>query len=111
MAESKKPMQSRRRPKATTPEAREKQLISLAYDQAEEHLRNGTASQQLITHFLKLGSTRDELEKKMIANKTKLLDAQVENLESQRRSEELYEKALDAMRRYAGHSSDGDDTI
>lgn len=106
MAESKKPSQSRRRPKATTPEAREKQLIALAYDRAEECLRNGTASQQLITHFLKLGSTRDELEKKMIEGKTKLIGAQVENIQSQQRSEELYEKALEAMRRYTGGSDE-----
>ena len=104
MADDKKPVKSRRRPKATTPEARENQLIAMAYDRAEEHLANGTASQQLITHFLKLGSTRDELEKRMLSEKTKLVSAQVDNLESQKRSEELYERALEAMKRYTGNS-------
>lgn len=106
MAETKKPAKSRRRQKATTPEARENQLIAMAYDRAEEHLANGTASQQLITHFLKLGSTRDELEKRMLSEKTKLVSAQVENLESQKRSEELYERALAAMKRYSGNHGD-----
>lgn len=109
MADPKEPAKSRRRPKATTPEARENQLIAMAYDRAEEHLANGTASQQLITHFLKLGSTRDQLEKRKLAEETKLVVAKVENLESQKRSEELYEKALDAMKRYSGNRDDYDE--
>lgn len=108
MAESNKPKKSRRRQKATTPEAREKQLIALAYDRAEEHLINGTASQQLITHFLKLGSTREELEKSLIDGKAKLVGAQVENLEISRRNEDSAAKAIEALRRYTGTADDED---
>lgn len=92
---------------ATTPEARENQLIAMAIDLAEEQLRNGTASTQVITHFLKLGSTREQLEKDMLAKRTDLVSAQTESIHQQQRLEELYGDALDAMRRYSGRDRDG----
>lgn len=106
MSTGNKSGRSGRKRKATTPEARENQLISLAMDRAEEQLVNGTASSQLIVHFLKLGSTRDALEKEMLAKKTELVTAQVENLESQKKTEALYEEALIAMRKYNGQTVD-----
>ena len=91
---------------ALTPEARENQLISLAVDLAEEQLRDKTASSQVITHFLKLGTTKAELEKEKLAKENELLRAKTESIESQKRIEELYAEALNAMRRYnAPHDS------
>ena len=87
---------------ALTPEARENQLISLAVDLAEEQLRDKTASSQVITHFLKLGTTKAELEKEKLAKENELLRAKTESIESQKRIEELYAEALNAMRRYNG---------
>lgn len=84
-------------------------MIAMAMNLAEEQLRAGTASTQVITHFLKLGSTRDNLEKEMLIEKTKLVSTQVENLESQKKSEALYEQALNAMRKYQGQEVDSDD--
>ena len=92
----------KKRPPATTPEAREHQLISLAIDLAEEQLVNGTASSQVITHFLKLGSSRDKIEKENLRYKGELLKAQTEAIASEQRMEDLYQKALDAMRLYSG---------
>lgn len=92
---------------AATPEARENQLISMAIDLAEEQLRNGTASTQVITHFLKLGSTKEQLEKEMLSKRTELVSAQTDSIHQQQRVEELYGEALDAMRRYSGRSYDG----
>lgn len=90
-----------------TPEARENQLIAMAYDAAEEQLRNGTASSQVITHFLKLGSTSGRLERDILSEQKKLVKAKTENLESAKRTEELYKNALDAMRQYGGyHNND-----
>lgn len=97
-----------RRP-ATSPEGRENQLISLASDLAEKQLTAGTASAQVITHFLKLGSTREKLEQERLQRENLLLSAKVDQLASSRRVEELYEKALGAMRTYAGHPMDTDD--
>lgn len=94
---------NKRRP-ALTPDARENQMISLAFDLAEQRLRDGTASSQEITHFLKLGSSRAELEKEKIAHENKLLQAKTESLQSMKRIEELYADALNAMKNY---SSDG----
>lgn len=87
---------------ALTPEARENQLVSLAVDLAEQQLRDGTASSQVITHYLKLGSTKERLEKEKLEEENKLLRAKTENLQSMKRVEELYSEALNAMRNYAG---------
>jgi hypothetical protein len=97
------------RPPATTPEARENQLIAAAVDLAERQILEGKASSQVITHFLKLATTREKLEQERIKSENKLLEAKVENLASQGRIEELYKNALAAMRSYAGHSSPDDD--
>lgn len=88
---------------ATTPSGRENQLIALAVDLSERQLIEGTASAQVISHFLKLGSTRERLEQERLARENELLDAKVEGLKSAKRVEELYEQALNAMKSYAGH--------
>lgn len=93
---------SRRRPPATTPEARENQMISLAVDLAEKQMREGTASSQTISHYLKLGSTRERLEQQRLMREVDLLQKKAEGMASATRVEELYEKAITAMRSYAG---------
>lgn len=87
---------------AFTPEARENQLISLAVDLAERQLREGTASSQVITHYLKLGSTKERMEKEMMQEQIKLLTAKTEALQSAKHVEELYTEAIAAFRRYNG---------
>ncbi len=93
-----------RRKPATTPEGRETEMVSLAIDLAETQIRNGTASSQVITHFLKLGSTREQLEQERLTHENELTKVKIEAIESQKRVEELYKEALDAMRSYAGLS-------
>ena len=88
---------------AMTSEGRELQLIALAVDLAEQQLRDGTASSQVITHYLKLGSTKNRLEQKKLEHETKLLEARTELVKSSKVTEELYTKALDAMRSYSGN--------
>lgn len=103
MARSKaKPEAKSMRP-AITPEARENQLISLAVDLAERQLREGTASSQVITHYLKMGSMREKLERERLIEENKKLRAQTSAIESEKRSEELYEKAIAAMKKYQGY--------
>lgn len=87
---------------ALTPEARENQMISLAIDLAEEQLRSGTASSQIITHFLKLGTTKAELEKEKLEQENELLKAKTKALESGEEVKVLYEQALKAMKNYSG---------
>lgn len=91
----------RRRP-ATTIDGREKQLVSLAIDLAEKQLVDGTASSQVLTHYLKLGSTREQLEQERLAHENELVRVKVEALESAKKVEELYANALNAMRQYSG---------
>ena len=87
---------------ALTPEARENQLISLAVDLAEKQLQEGTASSQVITHYLKLGSTKERIEKEILEKQKELITARTEALQSSKRVEELYAEALNAMRNYSG---------
>jgi hypothetical protein len=87
-------------------EARENQMIALAVDLAEKQLMEGTASSQVITHYLKLGSTKERLEKEMMEEQKKLLKAKTEALESAAEIKELYENALSAMREYSGRGGD-----
>lgn len=88
-----------------TPESRENQLISLAIDLAEKQLRDGTASSQVISHFLKLGSTNNMLEKTILEKQTALLTAKTEAIKSAKVIEELYTNALAAMRSYSGNNN------
>lgn len=88
---------------ALTPESRENQMIALSIDLAEKQLREGTASSQVITHFLKLGSTKNQLELEKIRRENELLQAKTQSLESAKRVEELYENALSAMKDYSGN--------
>ena len=88
---------------ALTPEARENQLIALAVDLAEQQLRDGTASSQVITHYLKLGTTKAELEKEKLMEENKLLRAKAEAIKNAETSKVVYEEALKAMRNYAGY--------
>lgn len=91
-----------RRPPAKTPEARENQLISKAFDLAERQLDDGTASAQVISGFLKLGSSREKLEQERLRMETSLLEQKREAMASAERVEELYKEAITAMRAYNG---------
>lgn len=98
---------NKRRPGLSV-KSREDQMISLAVDLAEKQLIEGTASSQVITHFLKLGTTKAELEREKLSNENQLLKAKTEAIESSKRIEELYTEALNAMKNYSGNSSEED---
>ena len=99
------------RPPALTPEERENEIISRAMELAEERLRDGSASNQLLVAIIKNGFARERLEKEKLQKENELLVAKVEAIKSERRTEELYSKALDAMRRYSGNASTQEDDI
>lgn len=98
----------RRRP-AYTAEARENQMIAMAVDLAEQQLRDGTASAQVITHYLKLGSSKERIEKEVLELKKELISARTEGIRSQRRIDELYGEAIAAMREYSGQGRSDED--
>lgn len=100
---------TRKRRPATTPESREHEMVALAMELAENQIRGGTASSQVITHFLKAGSLREQLEQERISHENELLRVKKEALESQKRVEEMYVEALNAMRSYSGQTSEADD--
>ena len=103
MRKAKQSESSRMMRPALTPEARENQLVSLAVDLAEKQLREGTASSQVITHYLKLGSTKERIEKEILEKQKELIEAKTQNLKSIENSEKLYADALKAFRGYSGH--------
>lgn len=94
---------------ARTPEQRESQLISMAMDAAEEQLRSGKASSQVITHFLKLGAAREALEKEKLENEIALLKAKADAIEASKATEELYRKMIQALQSYRPPADDGVD--
>lgn len=96
-----KPTPKRRGAPARTPDERENQMIALAVDAAEEMMRNGNAPAQIVTHYLKLGSSRERLEKEKLASEVSLLKIREEAIASEKRVEELYSEAMDAFRSYS----------
>jgi hypothetical protein len=102
---------SRRKRPATSPEMRELQLADSAYDLAEEQIESGTASSQVITHFLKMGSSRERLEQQRMQHEIELMEVKKEQLEGQKRVEELYANALAAMRGYSGLGQGQDNVV
>ena len=98
----------KRRP-ALNPDSREQQLIAAAVDLAEKQLLEGTASSQVITHYLKLGSSKERLEKEKLEEENKLLRAKTESIKSAKKQEELFEEAIRAMRHYSGRDEEDDD--
>lgn len=92
-----------------TMDGREAQLINLAINRAEQQLQDGTASSQVITHFLRLGTERAKLEREKIAAEVALANAKVEMIKSQQTSEELYQEAISAFKSYSGSFNDEDE--
>lgn len=101
---SRKPM----RP-ALTPEARENQMISYAVDLAEKQLRDGTASSQVITHFLKLATVKEQLERDKLRQEIELQKAKTKALASDEEIKAMYKDAIEAMKKYSGYGDRDDD--
>ena len=97
-----------RRP-ALSPEAQENKMIGLAVDLAEKQLLDGTASSQVITHYLKMGSIKERLEREKIEEENKLLKAKTKALEDAADMKALYAEAIMAMKRYSGHGEDDEE--
>ena len=94
---------------ASTLSARENQMVALAMDVAEEQMRNGTASAQVITHYLKLGSSEECLKREILEEQKKLITAKTKSIQSAERIEGLYAKAIEAMQVYSGQRRDNDE--
>ena len=106
-ANSSGPTQKRR--PALTPEAREKQLISLAVDLVEKRLLEGTASSQETTHFLKLATAKYQNEVEILERQKELVTAKTDALKAQKRTDEMFAEAIKAFKTYSGQSDEEDD--
>ena len=105
---SEKKTQTNMRP-ALSIDARQNQMICMANDLAEQQLRDGTASSQIITHFLKLGTIQAQVELEKLQLEKELIQAKKDDLQSHQRSEELMREAISAFKGYSGHSGDDDE--
>lgn len=101
----------RKKELATTPEGREAQLIAAAVDLAEKRILDGTASNQLLIHFLKRADPKEKIEKEILERQKDLIIAKTENLESQKKTEELYQRAINAMKVYTGQGAITDEDL
>lgn len=88
---------------ASTPEGRENELISLAYDLVEKRLREGTATSAETVHFLKLGSEKGRAEVDRLKKELSLMEAKTEMLQSSKRMEEMFENAMNMLKKYNGY--------
>jgi len=93
---------STQKPAMLSDDARKSYLTNLAMDLIEQRLLDGTATSQETTYFLRYGSKEAELKEQILESQRELYKAKAEALQSQKRSEELYERAIEAMRRYSG---------
>lgn len=96
---------------ALSPEAEENQIISMAMDLAKKQIMEGTASSQVITHFLKLGSTKERIEKEILEKQKDLIEAKTKAYQASDEIKEMYAEALKAMRTYSGQGGDDDDEV
>lgn len=99
---------TRKRRPASTLEARENRLIALALDRAEEKLINGTATSQLICHFLELASSKERTKQKLIEEQVKLASAKTNAIQSAQNMDEMYREAMAAFSVYSGRPNDYD---
>ena len=108
MAKSKNTHKATSAPALTT-EGRENQMIALAIDETERRIRDGSASSQVLVHYLKLGTTRNQLETDRLRSDIELTKAKTKALAAQESNEKLFKEAIDAMRKYGGHEAEYED--
>lgn len=89
-------------PAAASQEEREVRCIGLAMDVAEQQLLSGTASSQVICHFLKLGTIKEQEEVEKLRRENDLLEAKRKAYESAEDIKALYGEAIDAFKIYSG---------
>ena len=113
MTERKKrePASKPRQAPATTLEGRERQMVALATDLAERQIRDGKASSQIISHYIRLGTVREELEREKLKSDNRLAQAKIEAIASGKRIEELYSEAMSAFKSYSGQEEPRDHDV
>lgn len=100
MATPKKTKQEREQRPASTPESREQQLVSLAVDLAERQIRDGTASAAVITHFLKIGTARETMEREILGKQAAFLEAKAASINKDKDQEDIAKAAMEALKNY-----------
>lgn len=105
---SKKDEKQKGQKPASNPESREKQLINLAVNLAEQQLKDGTASPSVISHFLKLASRRETLEREILEKQSKLIEAKAQSIAKNGEAEDLAKAAIEAMKNYSSGKQNED---
>ena len=98
------PMNRARRAPARTPEGREAKITSSIYDLVEQQIRDKTVSSQVMTHFLKLSTEREALERMKLQKEVELLEKRAQAADSASNMEALYSEAIKALQTYRGEA-------
>lgn len=98
-----------KRPKSPSPARRRNQILAAAMNLAEERILSGTASSQLLVHFLKEASSKHSLEMEQLKAQNRLLSAKADSVDAAKKTDKMYAEALKAMRRYSGAPVGDDD--
>jgi len=85
-----------------TPEEVEDQCIAAAYELAAQRIMDGTASSQEIVHFLRAGSRKEVLERRVLELEADLKRAKTSAIESSAEIQSEIREAINMFKGYAG---------
>lgn len=93
-----------------SPADHEEKMIGLAMNLVEQRLRDGTATSQETTFWLRLAAQReqDAINREMMEKQMALMEAKIQSLQASDRMEQLITDAMEAFKRYSGYSDDDD---
>lgn len=100
MAKKKSEVEKLRPAPSSDPKSREQQLVNQAMNLAEKQLLDGTAAPSVINHFLKIGSTREFIERDILEKQAQLIEAKASTIAKDREAGEVAKAAIEAMRNY-----------
>lgn len=81
---------------------RERENMFLATELAAKQLRDGTAKAQVVTHYLRMSSPREDIERRMMEAKIALLEGQLAACQNDMATQALIIEALESLREYRG---------
>lgn len=98
-------------PPVLTPEAREMQLVNLAYSLLEKRLLDGTATSQEVTTMIKYGTQKAQLELDILRSQRELMDAKRESINASIQTDKMFKEAIQAMGIYSGECFEDDQEL
>ena len=89
-----------------TEEEEEKRACGLAIDLATKWMEEGTAPAQIVLHYLKIASQREQIELEKTKYEIELIKAKKKSIESEEEQEKRYQEVIKAISSYAGKDNE-----